>query len=525
MIAAATWGKNLVAVTTLLFLWKSAAFAAPPTWDHIVIVIEENHSFSQVIGSGSAPYINSLAAGGAQFNSMYGITHPSQPNYLQFFSGSNQGITSNNDTSLSGAPFSTANLGAELISAGKSFVGYSESMPSVGYTGFSTAEAQPFYTRKHNPWVSWQSNTPTTNQLNPTVNQPFTSFPTNPVNFSSLPAVSIVVPNNQNNMHDGTIAQGDTWLQTNIGTYANWAAANNSLLIVTFDEDNSASRNRIPTVFYGAKVIAGAQVNSTYTLHNLLHTVEASNGTTFAGSSNDVRSMVGGFTSDPGLTIASFQQGTNGYSQATDTWIDSANSAVAHGSDTQLVMDASPALSQGLIRFDQIFGTGPGQVPPGATILSAKLSILTGSATNDNSLDTMSLHQLLVPFDASSTWNSLTNGITVGSEAVTNPEFSLLANTLSDLAIFDVTDSITAFGNGSATNFGWLLNPSGTDGWRPTSSDGLVVADRPMLQITYAIPEPSLAIWPILGLIVGVCFHATKRQKGSSKGLGQGGSA
>src|SRR5690606_3165167 len=71
----------------------ASAAAAPPTWDHIVIVIEENHSFSQVIGSPSAPYLNSLAVGGATLNSMYGITHPSQPNYLQFFSGAYQGVT------------------------------------------------------------------------------------------------------------------------------------------------------------------------------------------------------------------------------------------------------------------------------------------------------------------------------------------------------------------------------------------------------------------------------------------------
>ena len=64
-----------------------------PRPDHVVIVIEENHSYSEIIGSSAAPYINSLAAQGALFTQSYAITHPSQPNYLDLFSGSNQGVT------------------------------------------------------------------------------------------------------------------------------------------------------------------------------------------------------------------------------------------------------------------------------------------------------------------------------------------------------------------------------------------------------------------------------------------------
>ena len=272
--------------------------AAPPTWDHIVIVIEENKSFTQVLGNpANAPYLNNtLKAGGASLADMYGITHPSQPNYLQFFSGANQGVTTNNDTSGI-TPFNTPNLGAELIAAGRTFTGYSENLPSVGYTGFDADGG--LYARRHNPWVQWQANdAPASNHLAPSINQPFSAFPTTPADFASLPSVSIVVPNNDNNMHDGTILQGDTWLQSNLGAYAAWAKDNNSLLVVTFDEDNSASRNRIPTVFYGANVLAGAAVNGTWTLHNLLHTVEAANGTAHAAASNDVRPIVGAFTTD-----------------------------------------------------------------------------------------------------------------------------------------------------------------------------------------------------------------------------------
>jgi len=67
--------------------------AAPiPKPSHVVVVIEENHGYSQIIGSSQAPYINTLATQGALFTKSYAISHPSQPNYLALFSGSTQGI-------------------------------------------------------------------------------------------------------------------------------------------------------------------------------------------------------------------------------------------------------------------------------------------------------------------------------------------------------------------------------------------------------------------------------------------------
>jgi acid phosphatase len=497
----------------------SAARGGPPVFDHVVIVIEENHAFSQVVGNlAQAPFINNtLVADGTSLNNMYALTHPSQPNYLQFFSGSNQGVT-DNTVPAPGTPFTTLNLGAALLNSGHSFVGYSEDLPSVG----STVGVSGAYARKHNPWVNWQSNTPSGNQLPASVNQPFSAFPSS-ANYASLPKVSIVVPNNDNNMHDGTINQGDTWLQNNLSDYAAWAKNNNSLLVVTFDEDNSASRNRIPTIFYGANVKAGQTLNSTWTLHNLLRTVEDTYGVAHSGSAGDVRSVVGAFTTDPVTATLAFQQGVDGYLGTTDTYIEQANPDIAHGGapNTTLVADGSP-LSQGLIRFDGIIGTGAGQVPAGATILSAKLSLLTGSTANDQSANNMSLHALTVPFTDASTWNSLVAGISVGTDAQGTAEFKLLPNVLGDYAIFDVSDSIQALLNGLATNFGWLINPSGTDGWRFRSAEFATMGDRPRLEITYLIvPEPSSGALALLGtaaLFCWICRRHKSRAGGPSHG-------
>jgi phosphatidylinositol-3-phosphatase len=103
-----------------------------PRPDHIIVVIEENHGYKEVIGSPNAPFINRLANEGALFTDAHGFTHPSQPNYLAIYSGSTQGVTDdkclNNET-----PFTIANLGAALISKGFTFTGFAQTMPSAGY--------------------------------------------------------------------------------------------------------------------------------------------------------------------------------------------------------------------------------------------------------------------------------------------------------------------------------------------------------------------------------------------------------
>src|SRR3954468_24772193 len=118
-----------------------------PNFDHVLVVIDENHSYSSVVGSSSAPYINgTLIAGGALFTNSVALTHPSQPNYLHLFSGSSQGV-SDDTCPPPGAPYTTANLGFNLLAVGRTFAGYSEDQPSAG----STSCGVNGYARKHNP--------------------------------------------------------------------------------------------------------------------------------------------------------------------------------------------------------------------------------------------------------------------------------------------------------------------------------------------------------------------------------------
>jgi len=234
------------------------ARAAPPTPSHIVVVVEENHSDAAVIGNRSAPFINQLAGYGALMTQSYAETHPSEPNYLALFAGDTFGLqTDACPVDLGAAP----NLGSELLAAGYTFAGFSEDLPAVGSPVCSAGK----YARKHAPWTNF-TNVP------PETSLPFSAFNSRS-DYASLPTVSFVIPNLDNDMHDGTIAAADAWLASTMTRYANWAVANNSLLIVTWDEDDNGAENRIPTIIYGAHVRPGryAETISHYTV---LSTIE-----------------------------------------------------------------------------------------------------------------------------------------------------------------------------------------------------------------------------------------------------------
>lgn len=247
----------LAALALALASSSVAAADAIPRYAHVVIVIEENHASSQIIGSSSAPFINALAAGGAHMTQSYGVTHPSQGNYLELFSGSTQGVT--NDSVYPHSQFTAPNLGAKLLAAGLTFGGFSETMPSVGYDGASFGSAPATYQRKHNPWVNWQDATLPlpANKLPASVNMPYAGFFPDAAHYDDLPTLSFVIPNQLHDMHDGTVAEGDAWLQSNLSDYADWCLTHDSLLIVTFDEDDHSAGNHIATILYGASILPG----------------------------------------------------------------------------------------------------------------------------------------------------------------------------------------------------------------------------------------------------------------------------
>jgi phosphatidylinositol-3-phosphatase len=248
-----------------------------PAPSHIVIVIDENKKFDDVIGPNKAPYINELAGRGALLN-LFASHHPSQPNYMEFFAGDNLDVCA--DECPIG-PFTTQNLGAALVGAGQSFVGFAENLPATG----ARSTCSGLFRAKHCPWVDF-SNVPSS------ASRSFAQFPTTPAGFQNLPAVSIVIPNMVDDMHNGSgiasqVSAGNAWLKSHLKDYADWAEHNNSLLIVTWDEDSSSytthcpdnpitttpPQNHIATIIMGEPVIAGKKPPDSYTHHDLLRTI------------------------------------------------------------------------------------------------------------------------------------------------------------------------------------------------------------------------------------------------------------
>jgi acid phosphatase len=318
---------------------KAAATGRPenlPVYRHVVIVIEENKDHEQIIGNSSAPYINgTLRAEGANLTRMFGEEHSSQGNYFWLLSGSNQNVgfkdvipTEDNNKDY---PFTASNLGEALIGKKLSFKGYSEDLPAIGAKDEfgSNAAGERSYARKHNPWVSFK-NVPNDDPATSS-NLRFADFPTGPANFDTLPTVAIVVPGLKHDMHDGlppeSIPRGDAWLKEHLDVYYQWAKAHNSLLIVTWDENdnkrtdpitgadskvvgltnpfvepagqrNRNLQNRIPTIIAGAGVKPGDYPEGKGVTHvNILRTVEAMYGLARSGAQQP-RAARGGIRDD-----------------------------------------------------------------------------------------------------------------------------------------------------------------------------------------------------------------------------------
>jgi acid phosphatase len=249
--------------------------AGVPQPRHTVVVVMENHSAAQIIGDNGDPFINQLARRGALFTRSYAITHPSEPNYLALFSGSTQGIGDDSCPHL----FSAPNLAADLIAAGRSFTGYAEGLPSAG----SAVCAAGGYARKHAPWTDF-SNVPRS------ASQPFASFPGD--DFARLPTVSFVVPDLCDDMHDCGVPTGDAWLRRHMAGYAAWAMTHDSLLILTWDENDGSPGNQIATIFAGQMVRPG-RYGERITHYNVLRTVEDAYRLRRDGHAAAVRSVTG----------------------------------------------------------------------------------------------------------------------------------------------------------------------------------------------------------------------------------------
>jgi len=241
--------------------------AAPLLAKPVVVVLEENEQYEQVIGSPSMPYFNSLAQQYALAANYYANGHNSLPNYFmlttgQFFAQDGYAGT-----------FSADNVVRELTSAGHTWKAYMESLPAAGYMGGSVLP----YDKDHDPFSYF------TDVLNDSAQQanvvPFTQFAIDLANHA-LPDYAFVAPNDYDNSHSCPAEQpdctpgdrmtaADTWLQSNIGPLlSNPQFAGNGLLVVVFDEslvsDTRNGGGHVALVMVGPHVNQGFVSNTFY---------------------------------------------------------------------------------------------------------------------------------------------------------------------------------------------------------------------------------------------------------------------
>ncbi len=240
------------------------------TIKHVFDIWMENHSYTQVWNTGSTPYITSLGNTYVRATNFYATKHPSLPNYLDFFGGSNYSITTDCSPSSS-CHISAKNLGDLLEAKGLTWKSYEESMPSPCYLTTSGN-----YAPKHNPAVYFDDiRTNKTRCDGKDVN--FSALSTDLGSAASTPNFAFITPNLCDDMHSCSISTGDNWLKGHVPAILNSPACtlDKCLVVVTWDEDNGSSGNHVLTIFAGSGAKTGGVTSSVkYTHYSMLRTAE-----------------------------------------------------------------------------------------------------------------------------------------------------------------------------------------------------------------------------------------------------------
>ena len=189
----------------------------------------------------------------------------------------------------------------------------------------------------------------------------------------------------------------------------------------------------------------------------------------------------------PGLlTTLTFREGHDGYNGAIDTFLEAGDPDRDNATDSPLEADNSP-IEQALIRFDNIFGPGPDQIPFGATITSASLTVNVSNSSDG--MATITLHRMFVPWSDSDTWNTLGGGVQADdTEAAVIPDSVLVDPSSLGSENFDgpgLVATLQAWSNGE-TNEGWVILNDDNNDWEFTSSNStLLFFFRPRLSVTF----------------------------------------
>lgn len=253
---------------------------------HLIVVIEENHSFGQVIGSAAAPFIDRLAARGTLLTGYHAISHPSLPNYIALLSGSTGGIRSDCGNCTISGPTLVDQLEARHIS----WSAYLEGLPRPCSTVFRLGS----YSESVDPFMHAARVRDVPARCDRVL--PFHRFRAD-LAADRLPTVTFVMPNLRDDMHSGPVRAADAWLRRLVGELeASRVWRQDTRVVVTFDEgarsdtrsccDGLGQGGLIPTIVAGPRVPPGRDPTP-YTHYSLLRSIEAAFGLPFLGHADD----------------------------------------------------------------------------------------------------------------------------------------------------------------------------------------------------------------------------------------------
>jgi len=256
----------------------------PPSSSHVFLVVEENHSYSEVIGDSAMPYLNGLASKFGLATQYYAVTHPSIGNYFMLTAGQIE----TGDDGFTGT-ISDDNVVRELVKANKSWHSYAESLPSPGFLG---GDSYP-YLRHHNPFTYF-SDVIGTSQASNVV--PFSQFSSD-LASGNLPDFSFIIPNALDDAHDGTLAAADQWLQSNINPLVTSNQfQSNGVLVIVFDEseitDLAHGGGHVAMVIAGPQIKPGVQSSTLFQHESTLRLVLSTLGVnSFPGNAASAPAM------------------------------------------------------------------------------------------------------------------------------------------------------------------------------------------------------------------------------------------
>jgi phospholipase C len=243
--------KRLVvpAMLAVALLLAGATSAAQPRNDvknfqHVFVIMMENTGYDSLVGNPNAPWINSAIAKYGVATSYFGVSHPSQPNYIAATSGSTNGVADDNDTTIN-----VPNIVDQLESHGKTWTAYMQSYALCNGNPLAHACGDQLYERKHNPFISYADVQSNPSRVARIVD--FTQFATDLAD-NTVSDYSWISPDQCNDMHGrstpgdcnfsniaGLIQTGDTFLANTVAAIQSSRAWNgNSVILITWDESD-----------------------------------------------------------------------------------------------------------------------------------------------------------------------------------------------------------------------------------------------------------------------------------------------